>query len=130
MQNVDAINSGNVEKPINYLTNGYTIKSWLLKKDHKRIAIMYLIVVSIFFLMGGLYAATIRLKWTPQSDLLASQKYTSLHANGILMIFFFRIRQYGDWGEFSDTIMIVEDCVPKSLLLVDLYDRRQLTFGF
>ena len=34
---------------LNYLTNGYTLKSWLLTKDHKRIAIMYLITVSVFF---------------------------------------------------------------------------------
>ena len=47
---------------VNYLTNGTTLKSWLLTKDHKRIAIMYLITVSMFFLMGGMYAATIRLE--------------------------------------------------------------------
>ena len=63
MQTQDAIIPGYAEKPkLNYLTNGSTIKSWLLTKDHKRIAIMYLITVSLFFLMGGLYAATIRLE--------------------------------------------------------------------
>ena len=71
MQNVDAINSDFNRKPKqSYLNNGTTLRSWLLTKDHKRIAIMYLIVVSVFFMMGGLYAATIRLELlTPASDL-------------------------------------------------------------
>ena len=51
MQNVDAMGAGISEQPkVNYLTNGFTLKSWLLTKDHKRIAIMYLIVISLFFL--------------------------------------------------------------------------------
>ena len=94
MQNVDAMGAGISEQPkVNYLTNGYTLKSWLLTKDHKRIAIMYLIVISLFFLAGGLYAATIRLELlTPESDLLATQTYNKVFTqHGILMIFFFLI---------------------------------------
>ncbi len=94
MQNVDAMGTGISEQPkVNYLTNGFTLKSWLLTKDHKRIAIMYLIVISLFFLAGGLYAATIRLELlTPESDLLATQTYNKVFTqHGILMIFFFLI---------------------------------------
>src|SRR5687767_5684073 len=78
---------------LNYITNGTTVKSWLLTKDHKRIAIMYLVTVSMFFLMGGLYAATIRLELlTPASDLLESGSYNKVFTqHGILMIFFFLI---------------------------------------
>lgn len=86
--------TGISEQPkVNYLTNGFTLKSWLLTKDHKRIAIMYLIVISLFFLAGGLYAATIRLELlTPESDLLATQTYNKVFTqHGILMIFFFLI---------------------------------------
>ena len=55
MQNVDAIGSGIPAAPKDsYLTNGFTLKSWLLTKDHKRIAIMYLITISLFFMAGGL----------------------------------------------------------------------------
>ena len=80
MQTQDAITPGYAEKPkLNYITNGSTIKSWLLTKDHKRIAIMYLITVSLFFLMGGLYAATIRLELlTPASDLLETGTYNKV----------------------------------------------------
>ncbi len=78
---------------MNYLTNGFTLKSWLLTKDHKRIAIMYLITVSMFFFAGGMYASAIRLELlTPASDLLESGTYNKVFTqHGILMIFFFLI---------------------------------------
>lgn len=95
MENVGALNTANpVEEPkINYLNNGYSIKSWLLTKDHKRIALLYLITVSAFFLAGGLYAATIRLELlTPQSDLLETGTYNKVFTqHGIIMVFFFLI---------------------------------------
>ncbi len=92
MQNVDAMNVAE-EPKVNYLTNGFSLKSWLLTKDHKRIAIMYLITVSAFFLIGGLYAATIRLELlTPQSDLLESGQYNRVFTqHGVVMVFFFLI---------------------------------------
>src|SRR5215211_5290319 len=94
MQKVDAINTNYIEKPkLNYLNNGTTLKSWLLTKDHKRIAIMYLITISMFFFVGGLYAATIRLELlTPASDLLQTGTYNKVFTqHGILMVFFFLI---------------------------------------
>src|SRR3954470_22448222 len=93
MQTVDAIRTDFIEPKKNYLNNGTTLKSWLLTKDHKRIAIMYLITVSLFFMMGGLYAATIRLELlTPESDLLNTQTYNKVFTtHGVLMIFFFLI---------------------------------------
>ena len=42
---------------VNYLNAGYGVKSWLLTTDHKRIAILYLIGVTVFFAIGGLAAA-------------------------------------------------------------------------
>ena len=35
-----------------YLNEGHSLRSWLLTKDHKRIAIMYLISISIMFFLG------------------------------------------------------------------------------
>ena len=94
MQKVDAIDTNYIEKPkLNYLNNGTTLKSWLLTKDHKRIAIMYLIVVTIFFMVGGLYAASIRLELlTPESDLFETATYNKVFTHhGIIMVFFFLI---------------------------------------
>ena len=47
---------------LHYLNNGHGLKSWLLTKDHKRIAIMYLISISVFFFIGGLMASGVRLE--------------------------------------------------------------------
>src|ERR1043165_9138838 len=94
MQTEDVITTGYTPaKKLSYLSNGTTLKSWLLTKDHKRIAIMYLITVSLFFMMGGLYAATIRLELlTPASDLVETGTYNKVFTqHGIMMIFFFLI---------------------------------------
>jgi cytochrome c oxidase subunit 1 len=50
-----------------YLNERHGLASWLLTRDHKRIAILYLITISIFFFIGGLFAMGIRLELaTPQ----------------------------------------------------------------
>src|SRR5207253_10752793 len=36
-----------------YLNDGYGIRSWLLTRDHKRIALLYLAGVTVFFFLGG-----------------------------------------------------------------------------
>src|SRR5881227_1658492 len=78
---------------VNYLNADYGIKSWLLTKDHKRIALLYLVSVTFFFLIGGAYAAAIRLELlTPQGNLMQAQTYNKVFTHhGILMVFFFLI---------------------------------------
>ena len=48
----------------NYLNNGYSVRSWLLTTDHKRIAVLYLLSVTFFFMIGGLAASVVRLDLT------------------------------------------------------------------
>ena len=50
------------EPPDHYLNHTFGLSSWLLTKDHKRIALLYLISVSFFFVLGGLMAVIIRLE--------------------------------------------------------------------
>ncbi|PYS52542.1 MAG: cytochrome c oxidase subunit I, partial [Acidobacteria bacterium] len=78
---------------VNYLNKEYGIKSWLLTKDHKRIALLYLGSVTLFFLLGGIYAMLIRLELlTPQGDLFQSNTYNKVFTqHGIIMVFFFLI---------------------------------------
>src|SRR5688572_4877518 len=125
MQTQDLISGYGGEPKLNYLTNGSSLKSWLLTKDHKRIAIMYLITVSLFFLMGGLYAATIRLELlTPESDLLQSATYNRVFTqHGILMIFFFLIPSIpAVLGNFLIPIMIgAKDLALPRVNLLSLY---------
>lgn len=111
MENVDALKVGNIksEPKVNYLTNGFTAKSWLLTKDHKRIAILYLLSVSAFFALGGVYASLIRLELlTPASDLLESGTYNRVFTqHGIIMVFFFLIPSIpAILGNFLIPIMI------------------------
>ena len=77
----------------NYLTAGYSLKSWLLTTDHKRIAILYLISITLFFILGGIFALLVRLELlTPPVDLLSPEMYNrafSLH--GIIMVFLFLV---------------------------------------
>ena len=52
-----------------YLNVKYGVKSWLLTKDHKRIALLYLASITVFFFLGGLFALLIRLELlTPAGD--------------------------------------------------------------
>jgi len=82
-----------VEKPSHYLNAGYGVKSWLLTRDHKRIAVLYLISITLFFLLGSAFAVLIRLELlTPQGDLVQADTYNKLFTmHGIVMIFFFLI---------------------------------------
>src|SRR5262250_751111 len=78
---------------VNYINAEYGLKSWLLTKHHKRIALLYLGSITFFFFIGGLYALMIRLELlTPQGDLLSSTTYNKVFTqHGIIMIFFFLI---------------------------------------
>ncbi|MDE3106311.1 MAG: cbb3-type cytochrome c oxidase subunit I [Acidobacteriota bacterium] len=77
-------------KQRNYLNQEYGLKSWLLTVDHKRIAVLYLISVSFFFLIGGLLAMLIRFELlTPQPDLMSVDTYNKVFTmHGIVMVFF------------------------------------------
>jgi len=77
----------------NYLNDEYGVLSWLLTKDHKRIAILYLFSVTIFFVVGGIFAFLMRLELlTPEGDMFTSDTYNKLFSlHGIVMIFFFLI---------------------------------------
>ncbi len=79
--------------PENYLNANYGISSWLLTLDHKRIGILYLVTITLFFCLGGIFASLIRLELlTPQGDLVESETYNKLFTmHGVVMIFFFLI---------------------------------------
>ncbi|HZN59363.1 MAG TPA: cbb3-type cytochrome c oxidase subunit I, partial [Planctomycetota bacterium] len=76
-----------------YLNAGYSLKSWLLALDHKRIAILYFVSITLFFFVGGAFATLVRLElMTPRGDLVSSDTYNKLFTmHGIIMIFFFLI---------------------------------------
>jgi cytochrome c oxidase subunit 1 len=76
-----------------YLNISYGVKSWLLTTDHKRIAVLYLVSITLMFVVGGAAATLIRLELlTPAGDLVTSVMYNKLFTlHGIVMVFFFLI---------------------------------------
>jgi cytochrome c oxidase subunit 1 len=78
----------------NYLTHGRGLKSWLLTLDHKRIGVMYLVVILSSFLLGGIFGLLIRTKLlTPgNSALMDANSYNQMFTlHGAIMIFLFVI---------------------------------------
>ena len=95
--------------PRHYLNDGYGIKSWLLTRDHKRIALLYLAAVTVFFFVGGAMAVVIRLELaTPAGDLVSDETYNKLFTmHGVMMVFFFLIPAIPSvLGNFLVPIMI------------------------
>jgi cytochrome c oxidase subunit 1 len=92
-----------------YLNATYGIRSWLLSTDHKRIALLYLISVTFFFFIGGLFASLIRIHLlTPGGYLVTPETYNKLFTmHGVAMIFFFLIPSIpAVLGNFLIPIMI------------------------
>jgi cytochrome c oxidase subunit 1 len=76
-----------------YLEDGVSLRSWLLTKDHKRIALLYLISITFFFFIGGAAATVIRLNlMTPQGTLVTADTYNKMFTlHGVIMVWFFLI---------------------------------------
>ena len=81
------------ERATHYLNVDYGIWSWLLTKDHKRIALLYLVSITFMFFLGGLFALAIRLELlTPGADVVGADTYNKLFTmHGVIMIFFFLV---------------------------------------
>jgi len=96
-------------EPKNYLNAAWTVRSWLLTVDHKRIGLLYLAGISFFFFLGGAAAVLFRLElMTPHADLVEAETYNKLFTlHGIIMIFFFLVPGIpGVLGNFLLPIMI------------------------
>ncbi len=76
-----------------YLSVRWSLRSWLLTLDHKRIAMLYLVSITGFFFIGGTAAVLMRLELaTPQADLVAAGLYNRLFTiHGTVMVWFFLI---------------------------------------
>ncbi len=92
-----------------YLNSRYSIASWLLTKDHKRIAVLYMISITLFFAVGGAAAVIMRLQLlTPHSTLVEAETYNKLFTlHGIMMVFFFLVPSIpATLGNFLVPLMI------------------------
>jgi cytochrome c oxidase subunit 1 len=76
-----------------YLNVAHGVASWLLTKDHKRIAILYLITLTFTFFIGGLAVTIVRLNlMVPEGGLVDADTYNKLFTmHGVVMVFFFLV---------------------------------------
>jgi len=80
------------ESRVNYLNVDHSVKSWLLTHDHKRIALLYLISITLMFFVGGFFAVLMRLNLIEPTGLVAPETYNKLFSmHGIIMVFFFLV---------------------------------------
>ena len=77
----------------NFFNTRHSLRSWLTTHDHKRIGLLYLASITLFFFIGGLAAALIRLELlTPAGDLVSADTYNKLFTlHGVIMVWFFLI---------------------------------------
>jgi cytochrome c oxidase subunit I len=97
------------ESSVNYLNNGYGLKSWLLTLDHKRIGLLYLGTITLMFLVGGIAAVLMRLNLLePTGALVEPDTYNKLFSiHGIIMVFFFLVPSIpATLGNFLIPLMI------------------------
>jgi cytochrome c oxidase subunit 1 len=76
-----------------YLNSDYRLRSWFLTHDHKRIALLFLVSITFFFLIGGVAAMLMRLELIhPRGELFTSTTYNKLFTlHGVIMVWFFLI---------------------------------------
>jgi cytochrome c oxidase subunit I len=76
-----------------YLADGFTLRSWLLTTDHKRIALLYLASTTVFFFIGGIAAALMRYNLIVPEGMIASEEtYNRLFTiHGVVMVWFFLV---------------------------------------
>src|SRR5579884_3999135 len=92
-----------------FLDAGHTLISWLTTTDHKRIAILYAISITIFFFIGGIAIGLVRLELIePSGMFLTSDGYNRLFTiHGIIMVWFFLVPSIpATMGNFLLPLMI------------------------
>ncbi|WGF90337.1 cytochrome c oxidase subunit I [Marinivivus vitaminiproducens] len=97
------------DQALDYLHERYTVLSWFITTDHKRIGILYLVSITFFFFIAALAAAAIRLELvTPQADVMTSDTYNKMFTlHGVIMVWFFLIPSIPNtFGNFLIPLML------------------------
>ncbi|GAB6282317.1 MAG: cytochrome c oxidase subunit I [Ignavibacterium sp.] len=88
-----ALENNGYESYLEYKGKHKGIFAWILSTDHKRIGILYLIAMMIFFAVGVAFGFLMRLELiSPGKTIMDPQTYNSIFTlHGIIMIFLFII---------------------------------------
>ena len=73
--------------------DAHTLRSWLLTTDHKRIGLLYMAAITVFFFIGGGEALLIRLQLArPNQKLLSAELYNQVFTmHGVTMVFLYAL---------------------------------------
>jgi cytochrome c oxidase subunit 1 len=87
-------------------TKGWT--SWITTTDHKKIGILYLWTVGVFFILGGVEALLMRLQLgTPNNTLISPERYNELFTmHGTTMIFLVVVPVWAGLANYLLPLMI------------------------
>ncbi len=87
-------------------SGGWT--SWITTTDHKKIGIMYLVTVLVFFILGGIEAMLIRSQLAiPNNTLLTPERYNQiLTMHGTTMIFLVVVPVWAGFANYLLPLMI------------------------
>src|SRR3712207_4466241 len=82
--------------------------SWITTTDHKKIGIMYLWTVAVFFLLGGIEALLMRVQLgVPDNSLLSPEKYNEIMTlHGTTMIFLVIVPVWAGFANYLLPLMI------------------------
>ena len=98
-----------IDRHPDYLHEAHTLRSWFFTTDHKRIAIMYLFAITLFFIIGAIAAGLVRLSLVvPDGAIFTSDTYNKLFTiHGVVMVWFFLIPSIpATFGNFLIPLMI------------------------
>jgi cytochrome c oxidase subunit 1 len=92
-----------------YLNAETGLRSWLLTRDHKRIALMFMLLTAASLALGGVFALLLRLELlTPDRTIMSAGSYNrAFTLHGIVMVFMFMIPAIPNvFGNFMLPLMI------------------------
>ena len=98
-----------IGRPLDYLHDSHTLRSWFFTTDHKRIALLYLFAITLFFMVGAVAAGLVRLSLVvPDGQIFTSDTYNKLFTiHGVVMVWFFLIPSIpATFGNFLIPLMI------------------------
>ncbi|MFN9811713.1 MAG: cytochrome c oxidase subunit I [Deltaproteobacteria bacterium] len=108
-----------------YLNAKQGIGSWIYTVDHKRLGIMYLASILLFFAVGGFFALLVRIElMTPGETIMSPTMYNKAFTlHGAIMVFLFIIPSIpGALGNFFLPIMLgAKDVAFPRLNLLSFY---------
>ncbi|MFT3837858.1 MAG: cbb3-type cytochrome c oxidase subunit I [Myxococcaceae bacterium] len=108
-----------------YLHASHGVRSWLFTTDHKRIGVMFLVLVLSAFFLGGVFAMALRLELlTPGQTLMSRLAYNRMFTlHGVVMVWLFLIPSIPSvFGNFMLPLMIgARDVAFPRLNLLSVY---------